>query len=62
VTPEQLRGKLERLLAGQKFEKVELDVAVEDGKIKVRAPPGAFSRARAGLTPPPARRRLRALT
>ncbi len=39
ATPEQLRGKLERLLAGQTFDRVELDVSVEDGKIKVRARP-----------------------
>ena len=39
ATAEQLRGKLEKLLAGQSFENVELDVAVEGGKVKVRARP-----------------------
>jgi hypothetical protein len=39
VTPEQLRGKLEKLLEGQSFERVELDVTVDGGKIRVRAKP-----------------------
>jgi hypothetical protein len=39
ASPEQLRQKLERLLAGQRFDKVELDVSVEEGKIRVRARP-----------------------
>jgi hypothetical protein len=39
ATLDQLRGKLDKLLAGQPLERVELDVSVEDGKIKVRARP-----------------------
>jgi hypothetical protein len=39
VTAEQLRGKLEKLLEGQSFERVELDVSVDNGKIRVRAKP-----------------------
>ena len=39
ATPDQLRGKLEKLLEGQTFEKVELGVSVEGGKIRVRARP-----------------------
>jgi hypothetical protein len=39
ATAEQLRDRLEKLLAGQTFAKFELDVAVEGGKVKVRARP-----------------------
>jgi hypothetical protein len=39
ATPEQLRGKLEKLLEGQTFDRIELDVSVEGGKIRVRARP-----------------------
>jgi hypothetical protein len=39
ASPEQLRGKLEKLLEGQSFGKVELDVSFEAGKLRVRARP-----------------------
>ena len=42
--PSSCADKLEKLLAGQSFEQVELDVAVEGGKVKVRARPAAKKR------------------
>jgi hypothetical protein len=36
ITAEELRGKLEKLLAGHALDKIEIDVAVEGGKVKVR--------------------------
>jgi hypothetical protein len=39
ATPEQLRGRLEKLLEGQSIGKVELDVSFESGKLRVRARP-----------------------
>ncbi len=39
ATPEQLRDKLEKLLAGQALDRIDLDVSVEGGKIRVRAKP-----------------------
>jgi hypothetical protein len=39
LTPAEMRAKLEKLLAGQRLDRVELDVSVVEGKVRVRARP-----------------------
>ena len=43
ATADQLRAKLEKLLAGQRLDKVELDVSVDDGQDPRPRPPAALA-------------------